>query len=52
MSGRIDAQMLDQEKSEEEEQKEPLRVEIDKDQKNDECGHLQPKQRRGEKESA
>lgn len=33
MSGRIDAQMLDQEKSEEEEQKEPLRVEIDKDQK-------------------
>nr|XP_034327641.1 uncharacterized protein LOC105320485 isoform X5 [Crassostrea gigas] len=33
MSGRIDAQILDQEKSEEEEQKEPLRVEIDKDQK-------------------
>lgn len=33
MSGRIDAQILDPEKSEEEEQKEPLRVEIDKDQK-------------------
>lgn len=33
MSGRIDAQILDQEKSEEEEQKEPLRVEIDNDQK-------------------